>query len=219
MSSRTRLLPLLALAAPLGAHGFASPPSARRPIDAFRSHVLQAASHGDDNNGLDNIRTAAGSALLGLTLGLASFAGASAADVPSAFSAAPSLSVARAQKPVDETQLTIKELERETRQVEKEAKADQKKARVEKSREAFFEYEAKTAEQTEARIEAAEQKALAEARKDKEEAEKLMALEKKAEREAATAADKKERAAKQKEAKVSCNSGSVLTSHVLICSC
>ena len=46
-----------------------------------------------------------------------------------------------------------------------------------------------------------------------EEAEKLMALEKKAEREAATAADKKERAAKQKEAKVRSNLG--LCTHML----
>jgi hypothetical protein len=99
----------------------------------------------------------------------------------------------------------LKTLEQETREAEREAKAEERKAKAEKARETFFEYEAKMAAEQEARIEAAEQKALAEAIKDKEEAEKLKNLEQRVEQEAATALTKKEKIAKQKEARVSNN--------------
>lgn len=99
--------------------------------------------------------------------------------------------------------LVIKSLEKETREVEAEVKRDAKKARVEKSREAFFEYEAKMAEEQEARIEAAEKKAEAEVEADKKLIAELDAKEKEAEKEAKLASSKKERAAKEKEAKVS----------------
>lgn len=97
----------------------------------------------------------------------------------------------------------LKGLELETKAAEKEAKVDERKARVEKSREAFFEYEAKQASIQEALIEAAEQRALAEAAKDKQEAEKLKMVEQKAQQEIALAKTKQERAAKQKEIRVS----------------
>jgi len=97
----------------------------------------------------------------------------------------------------------IKELELETREAEREAKIDEKRARVEKSRERFFEYEAKMAEEQEARIEAEEFRAEAEVSYDKEQAELLKALEKKAEREMKLATTPQEKAAKTREARVS----------------
>ena len=97
----------------------------------------------------------------------------------------------------------IKELELETRETEREAKIDEKRARVEKSRERFFEYEAKMAEEQEARIEAEEFRAEAEVSYDKEQAELLKALEKKAEREMKLATTPQEKAAKTREARVS----------------
>ncbi len=87
--------------------------------------------------------------------------------------------------------------------MEAEAEKDAKKAKIEKSREAFFEYEAKMAEQTEARIEAAEKQAELEAEADKKLVAELEAKEKQVEKEAALATSKKEKAAKQKEARVS----------------
>ena len=96
---------------------------------------------------------------------------------------------------------TIQYLEREAKLAEKEAKADAQKAKIEKSRESFFEYDAKMAAQAEARIEAAEQRTLLEAKTDKELAEKLKLRERKAEEEAALASTPKEKAAKQKEAR------------------
>lgn len=97
----------------------------------------------------------------------------------------------------------IKELEVETREAEREARIDEKRARVERSRERFFEYEAKMAEEQEARIEAEEFRAEAEYSYDKEQAELLKALEKKAEREMKLAATPQEKAAKTREARVS----------------
>ncbi|KAL3807909.1 hypothetical protein ACHAXA_000348 [Cyclostephanos tholiformis] len=93
------------------------------------------------------------------------------------------------------------ELELETREIEKEAKVDEKKARIEKSREAFFEYEARMAEEQESRIEAAEFRAEAEYNYDKEQAELLASLEKKAEGEMKLATTPQERAAKAREAR------------------
>lgn len=102
-----------------------------------------------------------------------------------------------------EDEVVIRELEAETREVKKEARIDEKKARIEKSREAFFEYEARMAEEQESRIEAAEFRAEAEYSYDKEQAELLRALEKKAEGEMKMASTPKERAAKIREARVS----------------
>jgi hypothetical protein len=98
----------------------------------------------------------------------------------------------------------LQSLEQETRAAENEAKADERKAQVEKSLGGFFKYEAKMAAEQEARIEAAEQKALAEATKDKMEADKLKAMELKVEEEAVFAKTKQEKATKLKEARVSC---------------
>ena len=98
--------------------------------------------------------------------------------------------------------LAIKFLEEETREVEREVKVEAKKAKVEKSREAFFEYEAKMAKQTEDRIEAAERKAEEEYEADKEEAELLTEMEEKAEKEVQLARTAKEKAQAKKEAQV-----------------
>jgi hypothetical protein len=106
-----------------------------------------------------------------------------------------------ASSPEDEE--VMRELEAETRMIEKEARIDGKRARIEKSREAFFEYEARMAEEQESRIEAAEFRAEAEYSYDKEQADLLRALEKKAEAEMRAATTPKERAAKTREARVS----------------
>jgi len=95
----------------------------------------------------------------------------------------------------------LKLLEQETLRAEKEAAKDEKKAKIEKSRETFFEYEAKMAAEQEARIEAAEQKALAEVIKDNQEIERLKALELKAEEQVVVAQTPQEKAALLKEAK------------------
>lgn len=97
----------------------------------------------------------------------------------------------------------LKSLDQETRAAEKEAELDKRRVNLERSKEAFFDYEAKMAAETEQRIEAAEKKALLEATKDKQEAEQLKLAEEKAEKEAALAQSKKEKALKQKEARVS----------------
>ena len=108
--------------------------------------------------------------------------------------------IANRESPSDED-AAIKYLEQETRLAEKEAKAYAQKVRVEKSRDSFFDYDAKMAAEQEARIEAAERRKLLEAKTDKELAEKLMVREQEAEREAALAMTPQEKAAKQKEAR------------------
>ena len=162
---------------------------------------------------LQRVGKAMGSAFLGLTLGFSAITTSPTVIPPanadvSILSTTPSITIAAKTKSADDD--VIKELENETRKVEKEAKVDERKARVEKSREAFFQYEERMAEQAEARIEAAERKAEVEAEqdkleaeKDKEQAEELKAAEVKAEREVALAKTKKEKLAKEKEAKVS----------------
>jgi hypothetical protein len=110
------------------------------------------------------------------------------------------LSESQPQSSVNIDKTIYKSLEKETRGVEKLAKQDERKVRVEKSREGFFEYEAKMAEIQEARIEAAEQKAIDEAIKDKKEFERLQALELKLEEEAERAETKQEKAVRLKEA-------------------
>lgn len=182
--------------------------------------MLRATSDEENDSKVDRVNSAAlervgkamGSAFLGLTLGFSAITTSPVippanADV-SILSTTPSMTIAAKTKSADDE--VIKELEQETRKVEKEAKVDERKARVEKSREAFFKYEERMAEQAEARIEAAERKAEVEAEqdkleaeKDKEQAEELKAAEVKAEREVALAKTKKEKLAKEKEAKAS----------------
>lgn len=111
------------------------------------------------------------------------------------------LSEAQPKSSVDIDKTMFKGLEKETKSAEKVVREDARKVRVEQSREAFFEYEAKMAAVQEARIEAAEQKAIDEALKDKKEFERLEALEKQVEEEASRAESKQEKAARLKEAK------------------
>jgi len=199
-----RILPLLAASTPLCSSFAQLNPVSRSSIGGTRqTHVLRAAldDDGDANNniGFERLGKAAGSALVAVALSFSSIASPAPFSVPSA-NAAPSIMISRATAPSEDDSV-IKELERETRSAEKEAKADERKARIEKSREGFFEYEAKTAEQQEARIEADERRAFVEAEKDKKQAEELKALELEDEREEALASTKEEKAAKQKEEK------------------
>jgi len=169
------------------------------------------AAHDDsssDNNKspLEEVGKMAGSALVALTLSFSAVSPPFSNEftIPTA-NAFPSSSITMSAKSsgADVDELIIKSLEKETREVEAEAEKDAKKAKIEKSREAFFEYEAKMAEQTEARIEAAEKQAELEAEADKKLVAELEAKEKQVEKEAALATSKKEKAAKQKEARVS----------------
>ena len=159
----------------------------------------------NDKFALEDFSKMAGSALVALTLSFSAVSTPFSNDltVPNANAASISSSLTISARPSDVDDLIVKSLEKETREVEIEAKRDAKKARVEKSREIFFEYEAKMAEQTEARIEAAEKKAELEVESDKKLIAELDAKEKQAEKDAALATSKKEKAAKEKEAKVS----------------
>ena len=187
--------------------------------------TLHATSDDNNNNSYDvksffeeNATKLAGSAIMALTLSFSPIISTPSTEsvfIPNAnaystttdTTTTPFSSILMSKKSsnVVETDddLVIKTLEKETREIEAEVKRDAKKARVEKSREAFFEYEAKMAEEQEARIEAAEKKAEAEVEADKKLIAELDAKEKEAEKEAKLASSKKERAAKEKEAKVS----------------
>lgn len=194
-----RLLPLLAAAPLCSSFTPCNPSISRSPIE------LRATP----NDMLENTGKAAGSALLGLTLAFATINAPPAAQPANAaiFPAESSSITLSAKKlssaaPKSEDDIVLEELTKETRAVEKEAKIDAKKARVEKSREAFYEYEAKMAQVTEDRIESEERRAELEYEKDKAKAEELMVLEKKAEMDAENASlSKEEKAAKKKEAK------------------
>lgn len=167
------------------------------------------ASSDDNTNALEEVSKIAGSALVALTLSFSAVSTPFSNEVTipnanaysSGTATSSSITISAGSSDVDE--LIVKSLEKETREVEAEAKRDAKKAKIEKSREIFFEYEAKMAEQTEARIEAAEKKAELEAEADKKLVAELDAKEKQIEKEAALATSKKEKAAKEKEAKVS----------------
>lgn len=199
---------LLALAAP---YCSAFVPAGTR----LASSVPTLRASADDNTSsnmtpLEEVGKVAGSTLVALTLSFSAvstpFSNEFTIPNANAFStgtASSSITISARTADVDE--LIVKSLEKETREVEAEAKRDAKKAKIEKSREIFFEYEAKMAEQTEARIEAAEKKAELEAEADKELVAELDAKEKQAEKEAALATTKKEKAAKEKEARVSNN--------------
>jgi hypothetical protein len=204
------LLPLLAASsAPLPCSSFAPVKPSIRPS---RPSIVASSGRGDDANegsrveaafGVDALERAgkvAGSAFVALALTFSPFLSMSRSNaVPVPY---PSVTISRGTllPPDDEV---IKELEMETREAEKEAKIDERRARIEKSREAFFDYEAKMAEEQEARIEAAEFRAETEYNYDKEQAELLKSLEKKAEDEMKLAKTPQEKAAKTKEARVS----------------
>ena len=96
----------------------------------------------------------------------------------------------------NDDEIVIDVLTRETRADEKIAAKDARKARIEKSREAFFDYEARMAEETEDRIEAAEMKAEVEIQIDKKRVQALKEMELKAEEEASVAETPKEKAAR-----------------------
>ena len=97
--------------------------------------------------------------------------------------------------------LAIRELEKDTKKAEKEAREDARRAKIEMKRKAYFDYDAKVAEETEARIEQAEKKAELEVEKDLQDEARLKAFIEKAERESASMT-KKEKAALQKEINV-----------------
>jgi len=212
MSSLRILLPLLAVSSPI-CNSFVPP---QPSISSRSTTILQASSNNENNNIFENLPTIIGSTTLAVTLSFSSINIPFTNDntgsiIQSANAALPSISLARnQQQPKSADDEVIKELEEETRKEEKITKADAKKARVEKSREAFFEYDAKMAEEQERRIEAAERKAEIEAEKDKLEvekdkllAEKLKREEKKLEGELKVAKTKEEKALDLKMARVS----------------
>ncbi len=183
--------------------------------------VVACSARGDDGNernsgdasafkveeALERAGKVAGSAFVALALAFSSVtvttpAGGGAFIASANAAPLPSIMISRGAilSPDEEV---IKELEVETREAEREAKIDEKRARLEKSRERFFDYEAKMAEETEARIEAEEFRAEAEYSYEKEQAELLKALEQKAEREMKLATTPQEKAAKTREARVS----------------
>lgn len=198
MSRMIRLLPILAVA-PLCASFAPQHPSSMSHAIQQRCSELRAAGPKDI---MEDMSKATGSALVALTLCFSSITAPPADAAANIISTSPSITIARgAAKTLTDDEIALQALEKETREVEREAKIDAKKARVEKSREAFFEYEAKMAEETEARIEAAERQAELEVEKDKKLEEELLAKEKQIEKEVELATSKKEKAAKQKEAK------------------
>ena len=215
MSSLRILLPLLfAVSSPMQCNSFVPP----QPSISRSTAILQASSNNNNensNNIFENLPTVLGTTALAVTLSFSSinipFTNDNTCSIIQSANALPSISLARNQQPKSTDDEIIKELEEETRKEEKITKADAKKARIEKSREAFFEYDAKMAEEQERRIEAAERKAEIEAEKDKLEvekdkllAEKLKREEKKLEGELKVAKTKEEKALDLKMARVSC---------------
>lgn len=192
-----RLLPILAAAPLCVAFAPQHPPSMSRAIQ-HRCSELRASGSKDI---MEDMSKAAGSALVALTLCFSSITAPPADASTNVLSMGPSISIARGSKELTDDDIALQMLEKETKKDEKEAKKDAKKAALEKKREAFFEYDAKAAEQTEARIEAAERKAELEYEKDKELAEEFKREEQQAEKDLALAKTKEEKAAKQKQAK------------------
>jgi len=113
----------------------------------------------------------------------------------------PSILLSNNNNNLNDDEIAIDVLTRETRADEKTAAKDARKARIEKSREAFFDYEARMAEETEDRIEAAEMKAEVEIQIDKKRIQALKEMELKAERDAAVAETPKEKAARLRKVK------------------
>jgi len=109
--------------------------------------------------------------------------------------------------------VVIAELTLQTKEIEREAAKDKKRADVEKSIAAFFDYDARMAEEQEARIEAAEFRAEAEASYDKEQAELLKIEERKAEKEFRAAQTPQEKRSSAMKARVRNVIHHVLYSH------
>lgn len=168
-------------------------------FNVARGTVLRAVNSDDDRNSRQIIQVgkAAGASLLALTLILSP--NVNAVDT-TAYIPAPLSSTITTSRSDDQT--TLETLEKETRALEKETAALKKKARVERGREAFYDYEAKMAAETEARIEAAERKAELEYENDKAEIEALALLELKKERDAKLAVTPAEKRELEKEARV-----------------
>lgn len=160
------------------------------------------------NEVVERVGKATGTAFCALALSFSAigtpsmlpFSDTALSAVPSA--SASVLSSKTSSSRTNEDAVALRTLEIETREVEKEVKADLKRARIEKSKEAFFEYDAKMAQETEARIEAKEKAAELEFENDKEQVNTLAIMELKAERELQLASTKEEKAAKQKEVKL-----------------
>jgi len=198
-----RLLPLLAATPLCTSFAPRSPPMARTASmtssPAKQSHTLHAVQ---TNESLERAGRAVGTAFCALAL---SFTAITTPSMPPFFDATLSSVHSASAKTIPtatpEDAEALRALERETRRIEREAKADLKKARIEKSKEAFFEYDAKMAQQAEARLEANEKAAELEFENDKEELETLSLMELKAERIKALATTKEEKAAEQEEIK------------------
>ncbi|KAL3794398.1 hypothetical protein HJC23_012935 [Cyclotella cryptica] len=171
---------------------------------AHRGFELQA-SAGEHNGStkllVEHVGKAAGSALLAFTLAFSPNVNA-AIDAANTHSYSPLTStttLTSLDDPVDQS--AILALEAETKALEKETQKLKRKARIERGREAYFDYEAKQAAETEARIEAAERKAALEYENDKEEVEALAILELKKERDAKLASTPQERRELEREAR------------------
>ena len=113
--------------------------------------------------------------------------------------------------------VVIAELTLQTKEIEREAAKDKKRADVEKSIAAFFDYDARMAEEQEARIEAAEFRAEAEASYDKEQAELLKIEERKAEKEFRAAQTPQEKRSSAMKARVRHVIHHVFYSHCMYC--
>jgi hypothetical protein len=162
--------------------------------------VLRASSSdGDDSRRqiIEQVGKVAGSSLLAFTLLLSPTVNA-VIDGPQI--SAPLTSIITSS--LDADQSTLETLEKETKALEKETAELKKKARIERGREAFYDYEAKMAAETEARIEAAERKAEIEYENDKAEVEALALLELKKERDAKLAGSPEEKRELEKEARL-----------------
>jgi hypothetical protein len=162
--------------------------------------VLRASSSdGDDSRRqiIEQVGKVAGSSLLAFTLLLSPTVNA-VIDGPQI--SAPLTSIITSS--LDADQSTLETLEKETKALEKETAELKKKARIERGREAFYDYEAKMAAETEARIEAAERKAEIEYENDKAEVEALALLELKKERDAKLASSPEEKRELEKEARL-----------------
>jgi phage-related minor tail protein len=196
--ARISQLALSMLAAAPLCHAFS--PSA---YNVNHQTVMRASSNANEDIKSRHIEQAvkvAGSSLLALTL---AFAPQVNAVVDTTLPSTPlSSSILTSSTTDDADKAALEALEKETKALEKETAALKKKARVERGREAFYDYEAKMAAETEARIEAAERKAELEYENDKAELEDLALLELKKERAAKLASSDAEKRQLEKEAKV-----------------
>lgn len=198
MTRISQLAISLLAAAPMLCQSFAP----LTPNVAHRESVLRASSSdGDDSRRqiIEQVGKVAGSSLLAFTLLLSPTVNA-VIDGPQISAPLTSTSIITSSLDADKT--TLETLEKETKALEKETAELKKKARIERGREAFYDYEAKMAAETEARIEAAERKAEIEYENDKAEVEALALLELKKERDAKLASSPEEKRELEKEARL-----------------